>query len=129
MPLTSAMRDWIGVQEIARFDKMRDADNDLPAPWRVFPSYRPTSMGWRMGVGEAYMAYWNINYEDLRTNAKQKYRRKYRAPMYWYWAYWNLESPIIAILVAITGLLTWIPRIPLHLIYQICACPRVQIPD
>ncbi len=123
------MGNWFSPENIIRFDKMRNVDDDLPPPWRVFPSYRPTSMGRRMGVGETYMAYWRFNQANLDENAKRNYRRKYRAPLYWYWAYWNLESPAIAIFVALTGLLTWLPRIVLHLFYLKLTRQRIEIPD
>ena len=86
-------------------------------------------MGWRMGIGETYMAYWHGTYQDLDAENKQNYHQKYRAPLYWYWAYWNLESPFVAIVVAISALLTWVPRILLHWMYRLWAAPRIGIPD
>lgn len=128
MQMTAAMREWIGRRVIAQFDSMRDANGHLPPPWKVFPSYPPTSMGWRMGTGETYMAYWQCVLAELSDDARADYRRKHRAPLYWYWIYWNLESPLIAICVMITALLTFIPRIFLHMLYRTMNGSGVTIP-
>ena len=122
------MDDFIGPENRAAFDSIRDADGDLPPPWHVFPHYRPTSMGWRMGTGEVYMCYWHQTLNQLPPESRRAYRRKFPAPMYWFWAHYNLESVPVSIFVAIFGLLTWPVRFFLHILYRTCFAPRLKLP-
>lgn len=124
-----AMRDWLGPREIARFDSMRDANGDLPPPWRVFPEYPPTSMGWRMGGGETYMSYWHCIYDDLSDADKKRYRRKHPRPLYWFWFYWNLESVPVAIILIPISLLTFPLRVFLHWGHRLFGPERIGIPS
>ena len=123
-----SLDEFVGAEALASFESIRDDSGRLPPPWQVFPEYRPTSMGWRMGTGECYLLYWQREFDGLDQGAQKAYRRSFRAPLYWFWFYLNLEPIPIAILVAITGLITWPLRFVLHLIYRIFKAPDFRLP-
>ncbi|MCK0142550.1 hypothetical protein [Aliiroseovarius sp. F20344] len=45
----------------------------LAPPWLEFPDYSRTSMGWRMGGGEDYMAYFREWFLSLSEKDRQAY--------------------------------------------------------
>lgn len=129
VPFTEQMRKWLGEEAIARFGQMRDEDGFMPPPWRVFPAYPPTTIGWRMGTGEMYWLYWSVIYGDLTKTDRRQYRRTYRAPLHWFWFYWRGDPFILPLLISLLALMTWPFRFFLHHFFIKCSKPAIEIPE
>jgi len=74
-------------------------------PWRVF-GYWPTSMGWRMGPGEDYLILWHVWFRRLSGADQGTYRRRYRPPLYWWYAYLDDRPALGCIVIATLSLIT-----------------------
>lgn len=101
-----------------RLDKIRDSDHHMPPPWLVFPEYSPSTIGWRMGVGESYMMKWRLEYDKFGSEEKKKYKKKYPAPLYWFYFYWP-ENIFLLILMLPLALLTFPFRLLIQSLYKI----------
>lgn len=101
-------------KEKERVDKIRDPDGDMPPPWLVFPHYNPSSVGWRMGVGESYMIRWHLEYARFDGQKKKSYKKKYPVPLYWFYFYW----PSGNILMQITVIFVVFVSLPFRLIFH-----------
>ncbi len=56
-------------------------DEILPK-WIVFPHYSAETIGWRMGIGEAYALIAHCYYDSLSEEEKKQYRERYPIPPY-----------------------------------------------
>ena len=68
-----------------------DARNVLP-PWKAFPDYARSSMGWRMGGSEDYWIKFAKWYHTLNHSSRSVYRKAYQAPIGWEDYYEMIES-------------------------------------
>ncbi|MCO4773134.1 MAG: hypothetical protein KDA24_24075 [Deltaproteobacteria bacterium] len=77
----------------------RDA-RPLP-PWKLRPDLSPTSAEWSSGSGSASMAAWRAAYTGLTPSEQDEYRRRYPAPVYWFW-FWNAPGLARSMTVVLT---------------------------
>ena len=52
-------------------------------PFIVFPSYSPSSIGWRMGSGEDYLMFWNEIMRVLPESEREEYCSRFDYPSWW----------------------------------------------
>ncbi len=70
-------------QRKKRFEQELREKPPLP-PWIKYPEYHPTSLFWRMGMGETYlMEYVWVYFEYASAEEITKYKSKYPAPKDW----------------------------------------------
>jgi len=55
----------------------------LSPPWVMFPEIPRSSIGWRMGGGETYLAYFGDRYRAMPSMERLEYRATYPEPEEW----------------------------------------------
>lgn len=76
--------------EIQQFDDERL----MVPPWIKFPNLRRLSMGWRMGIGEAYKDDFRDWYISQIREVELKVRTKYPEPCEWKGYYLDLKKNV-----------------------------------
>lgn len=52
-------------------------------PFIVFPMYAPTSLGWRMGIGQEYAEYWHMIIKASSEEEIRFYCEQFDYPSWW----------------------------------------------
>ncbi len=81
---TEALKDYaLAMVELCRtskshiFDLEKLKGHTLLPQWIVFPLYSRTSLGWRMGIGEAYLAlYHRFSMERAKEEGRERYLKE-----------------------------------------------------
>ena len=60
-----------------------DTDGFLHPPWLKYPNLLRRSMGWRMGLGEAYLNDFSVWWSRQPRNVRVAVRAKYPEPQDW----------------------------------------------
>jgi hypothetical protein len=62
---------------------MSPAPEEMIPIWEYAPGVDPSSIAWRMGVGEAYKIKWCKFYDGLSEIEQARYKEKYPEPEEW----------------------------------------------
>ncbi len=84
------------VEKISEVLQLDDIGKPIP-PWRAHPNIPRFSIGWRMGVGEEYLAEWTAWFSKQNETEKTTYVRTNQAPFRW-WGIYDASSLKIGII-------------------------------
>lgn len=59
----------------------------MEAPWKKYPNLWPSSKQWKVGPAADYLQEWLTFYKELDADKKHSYRKKHKAPFYWFEIY------------------------------------------